>query len=97
MLEVYVVRAVYDYEGEAALKAFETEADAETFVQACEAHSAKQPEMTDEAFDSGAYQRRYARWRKKHPAGKEDAHADSFCICKIPFVAASAAEGNSHE
>jgi hypothetical protein len=94
MSEIYVLCACYDYEGSAAITAFEDKGAADDLAAKCNEYRGTRPpqpqEMMDTHENDAEWQKWYALnedWEQAHPAGAGYATADSFKVFTVPFVA----------
>lgn len=89
---IYLVMADTSYEGSTPICAFDSENVAKEFQAKCYAYHAKAPEApndpprdtpeNDKLYDDYFVKRQ--RWEKRHPAGKDNTHCDTFSVIPIP-------------
>lgn len=91
MRYVFLVSAHYSYEGDNAIKAFQSESDADAFIVRLNQYQSKEPRCPPVHFSTendalwSEYTKKHDKWKSKHPGGEETC-ADMFCKTKIPFI-----------
>lgn len=91
---IYLVMADTSYEGSSPICAFDSENDAKEFQEKCYAYHEKLPDapnepMRDTPENDKLYEDFFARrqrWEKRHPAGEDNAHCDTFSVIHISKV-----------
>ena len=84
---VYLVCGHTPHESWEFVKVFENKSTADEFAESCRKHESKRPEMPHSDDDDKAwarYEKRFKRWRDKHPAGA--CSNDFYETCELPFV-----------
>lgn len=88
MSAVFLILSCTNYEGCTAIRAYESEADAIAFVDACVAYKATRPPEPEADLDAAPaawdrWFRKLAKCEKKHPAGADD---DEFQVQKLELI-----------
>jgi len=90
---IYLVMAHTDYEGSDPVLAFEDERAARAFIQKCDEHEKNKPHAPNVIDDTPendamheAFWKKRDKWASRHPAGKDNAGCDRFCVYSIELT-----------
>ena len=93
MASVWVITADTDYEGNAAMLAFDSAEGAAQFISSIRAYAETWKIWDDDPNDAARdaalfakWERWQSKWNKKHPAGADWAHyRGDFSVIEVPF------------